>query len=238
MNNTWGIIVDTTLQGAHTALVNIDTDNSKLIQVSSCHDNYSSAAKLAVNVEKMLEIYDLSMSDISHVLLANGPGTFTGIKIGLSFVSALNLANRNLKVITLSSLESFSKDRKKSNLSFIPATKTQGYASYFDGEKSELFSVEIKDSELLFKRENTNDILGLDDFDTKTMITLKPWPNLQVVVSDELETMELVNSTYQSIISLHNVVDWSEAEVKEDIEPRYLRRSAPEEKLIKEGKLS
>ena len=70
MNKTWGIIVDTTLQGAHTALVNIDDDKTKLIQVSSCHDNYSSAAKLAVNVEKMLEIYDLTMNDVTHVLLA------------------------------------------------------------------------------------------------------------------------------------------------------------------------
>ena len=238
MNKIWGIIVDTTLQGAHTALVNIDKEDSKLIQVNSCHDNYSSAAKLAVNVEKMLEIYDLNMSDISHVLLANGPGTFTGIKIGLSFVSALSVANKDLKVITLSSLEAFSIDRKKSNLSFIPATKTQGYAAYFDGKNSQLFSVEIKDSELVFKKENSSDVLRLNDFNTKTMITLKPWPNLQAVVLDELEVLELVNSTYQNIVSLNNVVDWSEARVKDDIEPRYLRRSAPEEKLIKEGKLS
>lgn len=238
MNKTWGIIVDTTLQGAHTALVNIDDDKTKLIQVSSCHDNYSSAAKLAVNVEKMLEIYDLTMNDVTHVLLANGPGTFTGIKIGLAFVSALSLANRDLKVITLSALEAFSKDKKVTNLSFIPATKTQGYAAYFDGEKSELFSVEIKDSELIFKREHSNDTLKIDDFDVKSMITLKPWANLEAIVVDDLETIELVKSTYQSLISLNNVVDWSEAKVKEDIEPRYLRRSAPEEKLIKEGKLS
>ena len=78
----------------------------------------------------------------------------------------------------------------------------------------------------------------MNDFNTKTMITLKPWPNLQAVVLDELEVLELVNSTYQNIVSLNNVVDWSEARVKDDIEPRYLRRSAPEEKLIKEGKLS
>ena len=71
MKKIWGIIVDTTLQGAHTALINIDKEDSKLIQVSSSRGKYSSATEVvSVNVKKMLEIYDLSMSDISHVLLA------------------------------------------------------------------------------------------------------------------------------------------------------------------------
>ena len=75
-------------------------------------------------------------------------------------------------------------------------------------------TVEIKDSELIFKKENSSDVLRLNDFNTKTMITLKPWPNLQAVVLDELEVLELVNSTYQNIVSLNNVVDWSEAGLK------------------------
>ena len=61
MKNSWGLIVDTTIVGAQISLVKLDEENnSNIMHVSSCLDNQSSAAKLSVNVEKTLEIYDLS----------------------------------------------------------------------------------------------------------------------------------------------------------------------------------
>lgn len=238
MKKTWGLVVDTTLQGAHVALVSIEENKGRLVHVSSCHDTYSSAAKLAVSVEKMLEVYDLKMNDICSVLLANGPGTFTGIKIGLSFVSALMLADKNLKVMTHSGIQAYSEALEVKNLCFIPATKTQGYACHYDGENAQLYTVEINGSELVLREENSDQCFGLDSFDPETVVTLKPWSGLEQIFTERFKSIDLVNSTYQSIVSLNEVADWSRAACDLDIAPRYLRRSAPEEKLIKEGKLN
>ena len=65
---------------------------------------------------------------------------------------------------------------------------------------------------------------------------MKPWSGLEQIFTERFKSIDLLNSTYQSIM-LNEVADWSRAAYDLDIAPRYLRRSAPEEKLIKEGKL-
>ena len=238
MKEAWGLIVDTTIVGAHLLLVKFKDENSPaVIHLSSCLDNRSSAAKLSVSVQKMLEIYDLEVKDLEKVIVANGPGTFTGIKIGLSFVAALSLANPDLKIMAVSGLEQYAKAEGKNSLCFLPATKSQGYASYFDGSTTRMFSVEIIDSCLHLKPEGSSESIDFKELSVDSIKTLKNWTQLSDLSSLEVIEESVVFSTYKSLLAINEQADWSRASVGSEIEPRYLRRSAPEEKLIQEGKL-
>ena len=67
----------------------------------------------------------------------------------------------------------------KNSLLLLPATKSQGYASYFDGEKTELFTVEINDGKSFYKLENSNEVMDFEKLDLQNVVTLKSWIKLE-----------------------------------------------------------
>ncbi len=64
----------------------------------------SHLVELCAAVDKLLVGSDLDITDIDRVALVSGPGSFTGLRIGLSFVKGL-FAARPLEVVTMTSLE-------------------------------------------------------------------------------------------------------------------------------------
>jgi tRNA threonylcarbamoyladenosine biosynthesis protein TsaB len=62
------------------------------------------ATILAPNIKRILDSLDLSLKDIDYLACATGPGSFTGIRIGLSTIKALAFAARK-PVIGISSLD-------------------------------------------------------------------------------------------------------------------------------------
>lgn len=59
---------------------------------------------LAVSVQKLLQVSGLAVSDLSVIAVANGPGSYTGLRIGVAFAKGL-AASRNLPLIAVSTLD-------------------------------------------------------------------------------------------------------------------------------------
>lgn len=55
-------------------------------------------------IEQALKIAKLSYHDLEYLVVTNGPGSFTGIRIGLSVAQAIAVAT-NIKATTISNLE-------------------------------------------------------------------------------------------------------------------------------------
>ena len=70
------------------------------------------AEKLPILVNKILKNNNLKMDDFNSVAVSNGPGSFTGLRIGLSFAKALAFSN-NLPIVPIPTLYSIA-----SNLDF------------------------------------------------------------------------------------------------------------------------
>lgn len=70
------------------------------------------AEKLPILVNKILKNNNLKMNDFNSVAVSNGPGSFTGLRIGLSFAKALAFSN-NLPIVPIPTLYSIA-----SNLDF------------------------------------------------------------------------------------------------------------------------
>ena len=64
------------------------------------------AEALAPMVKRVLTMAQKSAKDLQRVVVTTGPGTFTGVRIGLSFARALGLA-RNIAVYGLDTLRAF-----------------------------------------------------------------------------------------------------------------------------------
>lgn len=63
-------------------------------------------------IEKALNVLNLSLKDISKVVLGIGPGSYTGVRIPLSIAKTMNIAN-NVEIVPVSSLKILGTNEEK-----------------------------------------------------------------------------------------------------------------------------
>lgn len=68
------------------------------------HDRYSHLQNLTPQIQLVLSDAEITMDDLSAIAVANGPGSFTGIRIGVSTTRALSQV-KGIPCVPVSSLE-------------------------------------------------------------------------------------------------------------------------------------
>ncbi len=79
-------------------------DGRSLIAESGWYSSYNQTVELAPAVLQMLHISEIPAADLSAVALAIGPGSYTGLRIGLGFAKGIALANQ-LQLIGVPTLD-------------------------------------------------------------------------------------------------------------------------------------
>ena len=93
------LAVDTTTKCAS---VSVKTENS--LYIEKVENEVTHSEKLLPLIDKVLSNANINISKITNLACINGPGSFTGIRIGLSTVKALAQV-RNLDIFSINSLE-------------------------------------------------------------------------------------------------------------------------------------
>jgi tRNA threonylcarbamoyladenosine biosynthesis protein TsaB len=81
----------------------------------------SHAEHISQAIEFLLATNNISMSDISHAGIAVGPGSFTGLRIGIAFLKGFFFGHP-VKVLPVSSLESMAASWQCKNRSIVCAS--------------------------------------------------------------------------------------------------------------------
>ena len=68
------------------------------------HDRYSHLQNLTPQIQQVLSDAEITIDDLSAIAVANGPGSFTGIRIGVSTARALSQV-KGIPCVPVSSLE-------------------------------------------------------------------------------------------------------------------------------------
>jgi tRNA threonylcarbamoyladenosine biosynthesis protein TsaB len=100
----------------HTYILNIETstkacsvalsENGNSIAVKEAIDlNYSHAEKLNLFIEEVMSSSNIEFSQLSAVSVSKGPGSFTGLRIGVSTAKGLSFA-LGIPLIGIDTLES------------------------------------------------------------------------------------------------------------------------------------
>ena len=79
-------------------------DGSKILFESSWHSQNYHTVELAPSIQVALSQSGLKASDLEALAVAIGPGSFTGLRIGLAFVKGLAFAER-LDILTVPTLD-------------------------------------------------------------------------------------------------------------------------------------
>ena len=116
--------------------------NGKSVALSEINGNYSHAENIALFTQNVLTKAKLSVNDVDAVAVSSGPGSYTGLRIGLSFAKGL-CYSLSIPLISIDTLEALSYSEKVNTLAknthdlpvllcpMIDARRMEVYAAIF-----------------------------------------------------------------------------------------------------------
>lgn len=112
--------------------------DGELIQLREDNSpQYSHSEQLHLFIREVLQETSLSFQDISAIAVSKGPGSYTGLRIGVSAAKGLCFS-LDLPLISVSTLEILAKQGKDEKYDFIvpvlDARRMEVYATVFDGQ--------------------------------------------------------------------------------------------------------
>ena len=157
--------------------VSLSKDGETLILKEDKDSGYSHAEKLHVYINELFKEANINPKDIDAVAVSKGPGSYTGLRIGVSAAKGLCFA-LDKPLLAVSTLEILAHQVKISQGYIVPmldARRLEVYAAVFDAKfeqyrciKAEILSKETYST--LFK-ENKVYFIGSGVEKTKTLVT-------------------------------------------------------------------
>ena len=79
--------------------------DGELIALRESDEEHNHAKKIAVFVDELLREYDIAAEELDAVAVSKGPGSYTGLRIGVSFAKGL-CYGQNIPLVAVGSLDS------------------------------------------------------------------------------------------------------------------------------------
>lgn len=177
--------LDTSSSFLYTAILN---DNNVIDEIKEKMDIDLSSLALP-KIDEMLKKNNIKISEIEKIIVVNGPGSFTGIRIGLTIAKTLAWA-KNIPIITISSLEAMVLSVDTDNIDYIvpaiDARRNFVFAAIFDKKNNNFVLKEqyisVKALEIALNNLSGNIVyVSNDNIDTKNEIK-KYIPNISKIV--------------------------------------------------------
>lgn len=154
--------IETTTTNCSVALSN----NGVTVAVKEISDGYSHAENLHVFIKDILESNNLKYSELKAIAVSKGPGSYTGLRIGVSTAKGLCFA-LDIPLIAIDTLQSLAIQVNESSGLIIPmldARRMEAYTAVFDSSYTKLREVKAEilteASFLEYLEENTVYFIG------------------------------------------------------------------------------
>ena len=159
------LYIDTSSSYLYSGIV----EDNKLI--SEIKEEYGqNLSKVALpRIVSMFEDNNLEAKDIDKIIVVNGPGSFTGIRIGIT-IAKVYAWSLNIPVTTILSLEAMalSSDKDKYHVPMINARRGYVFSAIYDKDYNEVLKpshIKIVNLEEKLKDIDTYEIISKDEFD-------------------------------------------------------------------------
>ena len=147
------LYIDTTTTYLYTGVVE---DNRLLKEIKKEYSKDLSSVTLK-NISDMLDSIHLKIKDIDKIMVVNGPGSFTGIRIGVTIAKTIAYI-LNKDIITISSLEAMA--LSSITIPIIDARREYVYGSIYDKDNNPILKDQYIKLDTLILSTNTL----LDDY--------------------------------------------------------------------------
>lgn len=157
---------------------------------------------------------NLKATDIDKIIVVNGPGSFTGIRIGIT-IAKVFAWSLNIPIVTISALEamSISSQNETIRVPIIDARRGYVFGAIYDQNNNEVFKPKhVKLEELL------------QELETKE--------NYIFITNDEFENLKNKESYNPNIEKIVNVFESKEPINPHAVNPEYLKLTEAEESKL------
>ena len=125
-----------------TAIALIDTKDKEIIGEDSWQTQNDEAEKLLPNIYKLLQKHKLDFKDLKSLIVVQGPGSFTGLRMGVTVANLI----ANLQKIPVHSVDTFTLLRRKNDQKpkapiILFAGKKEVYIQSEEGSKPSITNI-------------------------------------------------------------------------------------------------
>ena len=210
-------------------------ENTNCIKELIVNDARNHSEKIMPLIETILDETNLNLDDINLIVCDKGPGSFTGIRIGVGTVLAFQDCLTNIHCVGISSLEALAYNVKNDGIicSLIDAKNENTYFGLFNSTNNtytqigDLSFQNIYDVINLLKQYNNITFVGDGAISYKNLLESN-LSNCSFCDKNDLSSYSLGIAGYNTYINNINT--------NTSIMPLYLRKSQAERALEKEGK--
>lgn len=232
------LILDTTLKGALVALA--ETSTGRIVAMKADTTVHAATGAVGRLCADILREGATSWDRVSAFGVAHGPGSFTGIKVGLAFALGVRAGGLDLPIHPISTLEAMVRYGEATDAWLLPSNRAQGFLAVKTEERTSLFIVDVTGEPRFFAEKDRLEVSS-EILKDKRIRLLFPWQQaekafgdvgLSVRVEDEAGwTEQAARALAQGVQAL-----LASGKTPAPLEPRYIRDSAPQEKLRAEGR--
>ena len=211
------LYIDTSSSFLYTAIIE---NGSILAEIKERMDNRLSANTLP-RIEEMFYVKNITIDSIDKIVAVNGPGSFTGIRIGLTIAKTLAWAKK-IPIILISSLEAMALSYDGDYNYVVPAIDARRnnlYASIYDTQNK---SFVMKEQHI--------------SMDTLNVALLNLSGKISFVSNDNLNTDYDIQPYEPKIDLIVNAVLNREPVNPHAVDANYLKLTEAEENKLKEEK--
>ena len=90
----------------HDSLITVALKTKSKLFIKTQESEYSHSIYVMPMIKDLFEANKQNIKDLTQIIVVNGPGSFTGIRIGLSIAKTIAYA-LNIKINTISSLTAY-----------------------------------------------------------------------------------------------------------------------------------
>ena len=122
------------LDSSNTDLVVGLADEDKILEVVSYDAWQTQSERMIVEIDNLLTKYQVDKNDIQDVMVAVGPGSYTGVRIAITIAKTIFVA-LHTNIYVVSSLNCL-KSHEKPSICLINARSNRSYFAVYENEKA------------------------------------------------------------------------------------------------------
>ena len=184
------LYIDTSSSFLYAAIVENDNIISKVSE-----EYGQSLSEIALpKIAAMFENNNIKPTDINKIIVVNGPGSFTGIRIGIT-IAKVYAWSLKIKITTVSALEvmAISNNTKKVKVPIINARRGYVYGAIYDNDKEILKPQHIKLEELRNKLTDINDYIYISNDEFEDIDNIEKYEPDFIKIVDKYKDKEEIN---------------------------------------------
>lgn len=227
------LVVDTSLYGVSMGIFQADKLAVKMIWESYHIERYGSAKTLTEMLKEGLKVAQITLGHIKKIFVSTGPGSFTGIKVGIAWAEGLKAGLPSTQLFPYSGIETAAikifNEREVTSLNvLLPVTKTHGFMISISGNTlSAIQLVELESEEGRYKILSTT---------SDEVLVIDAWEKMENFLADNGKIFQIVSwekILMSAIREAENVIKSFQNLDLEDtyLQPNYMRQSTAEERL-------